>query len=286
MSDNERPVRRVGQDTRKDRIEVTGDLFPREEDDAPLPPMPLPFGDGEDVAFLQSLPSGLVSRALKVTPHEERFPPLAPAPAEDTAPMRPTTRQPATPAKARPARNGLYNVIALVAWVSLCAVATAFTLIWSNPYTLLNPFPPPIVYVYVTATPLSAPPPTFAPSDAPASLFPFVAESPVLYTSNSNGRECAWASIAGTVRDKEGRALNGYRVRITDAQGNTETVFSGATATFGDGGFEFPLGEAPREGVFTLQVASPQGTPLTDFMTLVTRADCTANVAVINFVEN
>ncbi len=282
---DEQPIRRVGREERKDKLEVRGELFPPEEDNPPAPDIPLPFDDGEDVAFLRSLPQGLVARPLRVTPPEERFPPLAPPP-ESAAPTRPLARPPATSAIRKRTPTWFYHLVTLLAWLGMCAGVTLFVLIWHNPYSVLNPFPPPIVYVYVTATPLAAPPPTFSAVDAPPSLFPFVVELPVLYMSNSNGRGCAWASIAGTARDKAGRPLNGYRVRISDRSGTTQTVFTGATLTFGDGGFEFPLGEAPRADTFTLQLASPQGTPLTDFFTLTTRADCSANVAVVNFVEN
>jgi hypothetical protein len=65
-----------------------------------------------------------------------------------------------------------------------------------------------------------------------------------------------------------------------------ETVFSGPATNFGAGGFELPLIGTPKQAEFTVQLFSPQDEPLSEPITVTTRADCESNVVVINFVEN
>src|SRR5690606_8231075 len=99
-----------------------------------------------------------------------------------------------------------------------------------------------------------------------------------------NAFACNWWSIAGTVRDTNGAAINGYRVRVTGDAVN-EAVFSGASQAFGDGGFELALVGTPQEATFTVQLFSPQDAPLSAAIEVQARADCDANVAIVNFVQ-
>ncbi|MCU0515189.1 MAG: hypothetical protein MUE40_21760, partial [Anaerolineae bacterium] len=164
-----------------------------------------------------------------------------------------------------------------------------YSIIWQEPQSYLNPFPPEVRYVFVTATPAAAvaqPTPTFPAAATPLPLFPFILrDGAALYIANSNGQGCAWSSIAGSITDAAGSALNGYRVRVTAASFD-ETVFSGAALTFGPGGYELPLGSAPQPGDYVVQLFSPQGAPLSDAVAVSTRADCAANVVLVNFVES
>jgi hypothetical protein len=119
---------------------------------------------------------------------------------------------------------------------------------------------------------------------ATESPYPFIAQE-ILYAPNSNDLGCNWWSIAGTVRDSSGAALNGYRIRVSGA-GLNESVFSGASQGFGAGGFELPLVGAPGEEDFTVQLFSAQDAPLSELINVTTRADCDANVTIVNFVQN
>jgi hypothetical protein len=311
--------RRLGRKNRKTEIKSSGALFPvsdaddadNENENAPVsvspvasaiaiekpePPTPektMPDlsaldNNDDDLAFLSALPQGLVARPLNIAPPEHRYPPLAPTIKAETQPTLPASL-PVQP-QASPSRRRLYNLITLLATFGTIALVVVYSLIWQDPQTLLNPLPPPIVYIQVTATPLPATPVTFS-SDTqavptPDSAYPFgVTATGVTYIANANGRACEWASIAGVVTGKDGSALNGYRVRFI-ADAFDETVFSGASLTYGAGGFELPLGNAPVQKIYQVQLFSPQGAPLSVPNEVQTQANCDQNVAIVNFQEN
>jgi hypothetical protein len=285
-----RDVRRFGRQNRKQALPPVPPLFPPEEMAAADEPdfmALMPDTDQEALATLAQLPPDAV-RPLKITPPEQRFPPLQPD--SDSVPLPMAAPAPkSTPSPPPvPQHRWLYNIITLFACSGTLAMLVIYGIIWREPQSWLNPLPPDIVYIEVTATPGTAPQnviPTpmlvVNPSD-----FPFVmTDAGIVYIANANGRGCEWASIAGSVTTEEGTALNGYRVRVTGANFD-ETVFTGAALTFGAGGFEMPLGNAPQTATYNVQLFSPQGAPLSDVVVLTTRAECEANVTLVNFAQN
>lgn len=307
-------VRRFGRKDRKDRLPPATPLFPQPDTAAEPPALPaadppepdfaalLPDTDSEALESLSALPPDAV-RPLKITPPEQRYPPLPPdkpRPQKTPAVQKSSSATAATPHRSqRRGRNLLYNLVALLAFTGTIAAIVVYGIIWNEPQSYLNPFPPDVRYVFVTATPGSAPAdgltptpetaiitPTFEIVATVPALFPFVMrDGSVIYMANANARGCEWASIAGSVTDIEGRALNGYRVRVTGADLD-ETVFSGAVLTFGAGGYEMPLGNAPQAGEYTVQLFSPQGAPLSEPYTVTTRTGCQENVAILNLVQS
>ncbi|MCS6836372.1 MAG: hypothetical protein NZ750_10180 [Anaerolineae bacterium] len=285
-------MRRIGRRDRKDSLKPSGPLIPPEQA-APqgeaealpdfLAKLPNP-DDSAALAALSSLPDDAVR--LKVTPSEERFPPLPPAPlrAEDDLPnepsadaarTRPNLRSavPSVPPKPVPSVWG-YNLVTALALLGTLGLVVVYAILWVDPYSPLNPLPPPVFYVQVTATPEPQP-------SAPASMV-FQLAAQLQYIGNTNERGCAWASVVGTVSDSQGRPLNGYRLRVRAADFD-ETVFSGSAPQWGEGGFELALASAPLARDYTIQLFSPQGQPLSDAYLVSTRADCAQNVVVLAF---
>ncbi len=174
-----------------------------------------------------------------------------------------------------------------------------FTLIFVNPQTPLNPFPPftPIP-ILITATflpptatlePSPGPTLTFTPlpveAFATSSPFPFIAaNNGAVFAPNANDQGCNWASIAGSVSDLVDAPLDGYGIRVR-GDNLDETIFSGATQSFGPGGFELFLNGAPSAATYTVQLLSPQGAPLSAEYPVTTRATCEENVALISFIQ-
>jgi hypothetical protein len=237
---------------------------------------------------------------MVTTPLEERFPPLAPKVKDESI----LEAAPETPRRGFMRQDAIALLFAF-GTIGLCAY---FTFVWFNPYSPLNPLAPPTPLPRViTATPqtsVSVPPTltsdpnitaTFTPffdivvtEEPTASIYPFVlAQGGVIYMPNANGDGCNWSSIAGTVTDTGGQPLNSYRIRVTSPTNTSldESVFSGSTLTFGAGGFELPLGGAPQEAEFRVRLFDPAGAPISDEYVVTTRADCQANVAVVNFIE-
>ena len=84
--------------------------------------------------------------------------------------------------------------------------------------------------------------------------------------------------------DKNGAPVNDYQIRVAGTDFAPQPVRSGAVSTYGAGGFEVPLGDAPRDGSFTVQLLDPDGNPVSETYTVTTRAACDANVALVSFV--
>jgi hypothetical protein len=284
---NERgSIRRVSRRDRKRRLDTRGPLFPVEEPVETPPEQPVIENTPEvDVPSASRHPA---ERAKVVSPPEERFPPLIPYVEEPpTAPV---------PVPAKPRSNFLPNVIAVFFFLATLAALALLALITVNPYTPLNPFPPfTPVPILITATPGPSnqlPPvdlgrtPTFTPLPANVSEMPFMlTANGVVYAPNGNGQACNWSSIAGSVTDSKGAALDGYRILITDVKGDEKTVFSGSAQTFGPGGFELFLNGTPLEAQYSVQLLTPQGAPASEPYTVTTRSDCQSNVAILSFVQ-
>jgi len=277
---------------RKSRL-TDGPLFPDDEDD-----------EGTLAADTSSLYAD--GRLAENLPQPERYPPIPSAadlndgqPVADPAPppQQQLTRRQRNPGNWR---HDLVAFLVAIATVGLCG---AYAIIWNDPWTAINPLAPATDFYYVTETPdplalanaavtataLAQPTQAGAVAQGSLSGLPFIiTDDGVLYTPNANGSGCDWSSIGGTVTGLNGEPLNGLRVRITDAENPEQLeveVFSGAVATFGDGGFEYPLGNAPRAGRYDVQLFSSAGAPLSDAYRIVTRDRCEENVAIINFVQ-
>lgn len=247
-------------------------------------------------------------------PPRDRFPPLpeeyerfAPAP----KPARP--RQATVPQKKR--GGAIYNLLTLLFLLSSCGLIGYFAFLWQNPHSELNLFPPftppPII---VSETPL--PTLTFTPSNTPTPLptdtpeptltptpqatdtpepvieataapgFAFVLQGGrTIFVPNPEGRGgCNWSSIAGTVADANGQALNDYQIRILGENVN-ETVISGTAPGYGPGGFELQVGREAVDAEFAVQLLDPAGTPVSDVITTTTSSRCDWNISVLRFVQ-
>ncbi|RMG78748.1 MAG: hypothetical protein D6712_20800 [Chloroflexi bacterium] len=259
-------VRRVSKKDRKSKIE-TGPLFPPEEK---------PVSSPEPVTIINE-ESAPIAEGEQAAPTEQAHAPVGYAP---------------QPPRGNPFRKT--DFIALFFLILTAATCVWYAAIWNDPYGAVNPLSPPTPFIVITATfPVGAQP-ALPQNPTPDSLageeaYPFaMAESGVLYTPNANGRGCSWASIAGAVIGLNGEPLSGYGVEISGELGGApfrEKVFSGSALTFGPGGYEFPLGEAPISGDFTVQLFTPQGAPLSPVYTVRTSDNCEHNVAIVNFLQ-
>jgi hypothetical protein len=223
-------------------------------------------------------------------------------------------------------RDLVWNVLtglALLATISLVAV---LALVFSNPYIGLNPFPPPtmpvlvnlstptstLVYLPATWTPAAvavettqpAPtsttsavdtqvPPTFAPTTADG-VYPFALESnpiamagTVFHTDGS----CNWQGVAGRVVDLQGRPVIGMRVQLKGLYNGKSveltTLTGGASAWYGESGFEFVLGEKPIASTQSLaiQLNDQSFLPISAQVVFDTYATCDKNLILINFKQ-
>jgi hypothetical protein len=302
QDDKNTGFRRVSRKDRKRKLETRGPLFPPESDESPpdeaaqfAPPElraeSAPAVEPQAVVIeppVEKLPVGAAK------PPPERFPSLAVESGDRSIPARP-----APPPDVKPRSTFLPNLIAILFFVGSIVLTIVFTLIFVNPYTPLNPFPPftplPILVSATFLPPTETLPPTpgatmtFTPLPAELIATPvppafILVNDGAIYIPNANEQGCNWSSIAGSVTDSNGAPLDGYGVRI---QGSSldETVFTGTVQTYGPGGFELFLNGTPAAGIFTVQLLSPDGTPLSSEYTVTTRPTCQENVAFLSFMQ-
>jgi hypothetical protein len=116
------------------------------------------------------------------------------------------------------------------------------------------------------------------------SPFPFTATA-TRYEPNPGEQGCQWLSIAGTVTDLFGNPLPGLALEI-NSENFRNVQFSGSAARWGEAGFEFALGAAPRTATYTLRVLSPTGGPISELIDVETGNTCQSNVAIVEFIQN
>jgi hypothetical protein len=283
MSDEQETggVRRFGRRDRKRSLDPRGPLFPPDEP----------------------------SEATSQTDDETEAPVVEVAALEQAAPLATTKVKSAvvrtTPTQSPAAASSggkqvMANLLTVVFLLGTVGMIALIVIITQNPYSSLNPFPPftplPIVITATFLPPTEAPPGTAAPTatftpaaveaggQAPTSFSFVLANEKPVYAPNANDKGCNWSSIAGTVTDGKGTALDGYRVSVK-GNGVDETVFSGATLTFGAGGFELFLNGTPQAQTYKVQLSDPQNHPLSAAYTVATKASCDQNVAVLQFIQ-
>jgi len=289
MSDDQTTggVRRFGRRDRKRSLDPRGPLFPPEDltEETNLPAEP---GEAEPPAEADAF--------------ELPEPPLEDLPVPQVQAPESKPRAAAKPVQTAPlqAKHVMANLLTVLFLLGTVGMAALVVMIAQNPYTPLNPFPPftplPVVITatFLPATPLPtgtiAPTATFTPlavdtSGTLQAVFSFkLAHEQPVYSPNANEKGCNWSSIAGTVTDSQGGALDRYRIHVTGNNLN-ETVFSGAALTFGEGGFELFLNGTPQAQTYTVQLLDPQSKPLSPAYSVATKESCDQNVAVLQFIQ-
>jgi hypothetical protein len=196
-----------------------------------------------------------------------------------TQPNKPRTesRPKSTPtASRRPAprkSNRRANLISVLFALLTVLMLAYMALLWVNPFTPLNPLPPftPLPLI-ITATP--PPVPTATPVLGRQSFT--LSPDGVTYAAHRSG--CAWAGIAGEVR-----GVGRYRVRITSP--TLEAVlYSGTALTYGAGGYELKLFDAPLQGSVTVQLFGADDIPVSDAVRVELRDTCEENLAIVDFI--
>lgn len=193
----------------------------------------------------------------------------------------------------RGGRDNAWNLLTLFTWLGTVGIAILFVTLFSNPYTPLNPFQPPLPTVATaillptstteptaTITPLITEPPatattqptataeplpaeTAAPAASPSptieSAYPFIVRNaPAIISSRAipNHEEChLW--LAGQTYDLQQAPMVGITVMLGGSlQGATvyQLALTGTSLQFGQAGYEFYIADSPVETEGTLWV--------------------------------
>jgi hypothetical protein len=306
--DSQKPdVRRYRAKDRKEELDRIDSVIPAEDLPDDLAELAAGIVAADDAPILPA--------ADKATPRNttERYPPVHDDAFQEAKPAPAPLQHPGRkPRRHGDWRHNLIAVLFLLATLGLCGY---FTVIWQNPYSALNPLAPPTDFILVTETPdqiavatyeagltltairptptplptVTSPPPVIALTPTTAPQVRFTLQSPgVSYRPNTNERDCNWASIRGTVSNINDQPIDGYRIRIIDANEperlDVEAI-SGTAPDLGPGGYEQLLGSAPRDREYILQLYNRSGVPISEQFLIFTRDSCDENVAVANFVQ-
>ncbi len=102
---------------------------------------------------------------------------------------------------------------------------------------------------------------------------------------------CDWQGVAGTVVDLQGKPVVGVLVRLTGYyDGRTidmTTLTGGASAWYGESGYEFILGFKPLDSsdVLAVQLIDQAMMPISNRIIFNTFTDCDKNLILINFKQ-
>lgn len=311
-------LRRVGARDRKVKLDAGKLTFPPPESAPPSPEptetQPQEAAPVPDTEVVSAEPPEQFDFPMPDEPADAAPSVAVPLPRASAVPPP----APLRPKRKRPSRASriLYNLLALLFFLGGCGVIGVVVALWQNPFSALNPRPPltqPPLIVSMTPTitatltpsltpipsntPTRTPAPTNTETPAPTALpptappaFPFSAQDvqarPFFYIANPEARGgCAWASVAGTVADVNGSALNDYQVRVL-GNGVDETLVSGSAPGYGPGGFELQLGTSALDATFAVQLLDPGGAVASDVYQVSTSSRCDWNIVVIRFVGN
>jgi len=134
--------------------------------------------------------------------------------------------------------------------------------------------------------------PTFAPGDD--GDFPYAIQGEPAAMANTvfhSGDSCDWQGVAGTVVDLQGKPMVGVLVRMIGYYDgrtiNMTTLTGGASAWYGESGYEFVLGYEPLDSndILAIQLVDQAMIPISNRVILDTYSDCDKNLVLVNFKQ-
>jgi hypothetical protein len=219
----------------------------------------------------------------------------------------------------------LWNSLTAVFIIASVAAVGYFLVIYSNPASAMNPYPPPTMPALIqipttTLTPLPVPA-TSTPA-ATATQMAVTTEMTVMPTEQATATTapvsgnflfslkgnpvgmtnttfhpslgCNWQGVAGKVTDIQGKGIANVNIFLKGTYNgksiDTQTLSGGAAQWIGEGGYEFVLEteNAPvtSTGQLTIQLGDSSGIPLSAAVTFDTYAECNKNLTLINFQQS
>ncbi len=155
----------------------------------------------------------------------------------------------------------------------------------------ITPLPSPTEFLVFTRTPTPLPTSTPTASRTPRPVYAFTAsttpiESTIIHTEAS----CNWLGVGGTVLDNKGNPVMGLVVVLggsLDGKSVYIPTVSNTAPLYGQGGFEFVLGDKPIASKNTLyiQLLDQAGIPLSDRIFFSTFNDCKKNLTIVRFTQ-
>ena len=203
----------------------------------------------------------------------------------------------------------IWDVLSILVIVITAGIGVYFLLIFVNPRSSLNLFPPvPRGTVTFTLTVTSLPPsatwtasptievtPMKTPELTSTPEMPFSASSVTAVRStfipHLQDLGCGWFGAGGTVEDVNNSPIVGIVVRLAGTLSGDRielTTLSGVSPDYGKAGFEFALGNVPlaSNNEMYIQLLDQVGMPLSEKVFLSTSTDCEKNLILMRFKKN
>ncbi len=201
-----------------------------------------------------------------------------------------------------------WNCGSLFFFLGAIAAGAFIILLFLNPFSEFNPFPPipPTEIPASTPTPETATstptqtftatpePPTATPTvDIAGGFFQIQEGSPAVLDASVFHPElaCNFMGVAGQAFSLDGPPITGLQVHVTgtlDNQSVDKIGLTGAATQYGSGAYyEVQLANQPIASENTLQVTllNASGSPISDAFAFSTTASCQENLVIINFSE-
>lgn len=153
----------------------------------------------------------------------------------------------------------------------------------------ITPLPSPTEFLVFTRTPTPLPTSTPTASRTPRPVYAFTASTmPFESTITHPEAGCNWMGVGGTVLDNKGNPVVGLVVVLggsLDGKSIYIPTVSNTAPLYGQGGFEFVLGDKPIASKNTLyiQLLDQSGIPLSDRIFFSTFDDCKKNLTIVRF---
>lgn len=155
----------------------------------------------------------------------------------------------------------------------------------------ITPFPSATPLVFPTATSAVKPSKTPTNTATPKPNYPFTA-TVTAYDSTISHPEagCNWFGVAGQVTDLKNNPVTGLIVKLVGSVNNNyidQTSLSGIAKIYGEGWFEFVLGDKPLDtkNALYVQLFDQAGMPLSDQIYFTTSSACNKNLTIVRFKQ-
>jgi hypothetical protein len=214
----------------------------------------------------------------------------------------------------------LLNFLTLVVLLGSVGVVVAFAMVFFNPYTGYNPYPPPTIPATLgsptvtytppqylptewtptasftpqpsetlTPTETSTPSPTLEPSPTQGAPFALQVGSPARIQNFANDLGCDYLGVFGQVFNMNNEAILDLKVHLAGELPGLGPIdlwaITGSAPDLGLGGYLFNLSDQPvaSEGTLWIQLDDGSGNPLSAQVTLDTSESCDENLIMVNW---
>jgi hypothetical protein len=220
-------------------------------------------------------------------------------------------------------KSFIWDILTILILLGTCYLAYFFFTIFTNPYSVHNPFPPealPTLFQTPTPTATFIPkPPTWTPTQTVSPLptrtkaptwtpvklvitptititsTPMPASAVISYQAGTTMHldwACNWMGVGGTVVDANNKAILLQNITLGGSLDGKDvdapSVISGSNPAYGTSGFEFEkLADRPIASTKQLwvQLLDNQGQPLSEQIYFDTFDDCAKNLVIVTFTK-